>query len=222
LGPVLLVVDYSSRKFRSVNELRSWSRRGSVLEYLGERMGEELLSRRRRVAESIPDRRGYLHSSVPGPDLGFDTQSRAVTYLPAYMRYREGRMYRGLPWPVIAGCRDLDVVFVSPLYGIARHLELIRCYDIALPTARRAFGPGDVWGDFIVKAVASYAVSRGADVVYDLASEKLRRAFLAGLRRTVMGRGVKYVRERLGSSFSEVSVNIRSKIAYLARRYCSA
>ena len=193
----LILVPCTARKELLFFEVKEWSPSGSVFEHLDEEHGSKLFQHRRTVAETVMDRGGYFHSSSPGRDLGYDVDDPMVSYLPAYLRYSRGRAYRRFGeyfWKRIEENSDkIDVLFLSPLYGVARFTELIRYYNIDIEDTGRDHRPvHTIWNDRLANIIVNYALNTNADQITVLTSYRYLKYMLGGLREQCLIEGIRY------------------------------
>jgi len=183
MAKILVIVECSEKKdVLPAYESSNWIQENSILEKLSPQQRETLLTLRRKVAESVPDRKGFLHSSKPGPDLGYNTSSKTVTYLQAHIRYRKGRAYSILLkedmffWGKVKKCcEQVDVLFLSPLYGVVRFDELIRNYDIDInDRGPSGVTPLQIWRGKLNEIIYGYAVNTGVEIGISANKQEIR------------------------------------------------
>ncbi len=188
-------------------ESGSWDIDSSVVKWLDEGYKEVLFRSRRTIAETIRDRMGFLHSSKPGPDLGFNKKDPDITYLPAYERYSYGAAYRSIrPWvwrKVLENKDIVDILFLSPLYGIARYTELIRMYDIDIEDqGSLGIKPTDIWRKKLVNLILNYCRNRGCRKIIILSSKRYRYNMVPSLTYKARLAGLNVEAPDLGSGYS--------------------
>ncbi len=128
--------------------------------------------------------RGANQALRLGPDFGGQDHGKAA-YQPAYERYN-GRFFKALNnaapnlWNEVPNHSDIEILFVSGLYGLVYWNEVIQEYDCHFNDHRESDRTqvADIWRPALTLALSDflYARAKAGDPVryiYDLLSEKV-------------------------------------------------
>ena len=173
---------------KSPGGIRKYDRSSCIVNYLSPDAGNKLMALRRQVAAAFKE--------MPGPDVGFERPEVRIEYMKAYKRYR-GNIYSRITessWEKLNSSQNLKLLIVSALYGVVKHDETIRNYNIRmdknkiegklLKTWWRKHGLCDI--------ILDYIVTNKVEVVHDFLSSSYSEA-VEPLQSEVQRIGVDYI-----------------------------
>ncbi len=119
-----LIVNATSKSKMEGGETRFFKERGTMIDHLSSDAADTLLQLRKKVLEFIVE--------PEGPDIHPSFKNPGIQLLPAFRRYT-GRTYSQIAtkaWEAIQENEKIDMVIVSPFYGIILYDDPIRNYDV--------------------------------------------------------------------------------------------